>query len=371
MSLRIHNDYSRFNAIIKGKIRQSLKDYIKKGGLFVLQDKKQVKIPLSNIDIPQFRFGSEQQKGIGQGQAQEGSSLNKNKASPDSPQAGNLPQEHDHSLDMTISLDEMAEILGAELGLPKIKPKGQANLKSLSAKYSGIHSIGPQSLRHLRRTFKNALKRQIVSGVYDEKNPIIIPVREDLRYRSRKSAQKPKANAVIIYMMDVSGSMGEEQKEIVRIQSFWLDLWLRKNYDGLEVRYIIHDAIAREVDQDVFFHTHESGGTMISSAYRLCSQIINSDYDNSLWNIYPFHFSDGDNWSIDDTKLCISLLKKQILPKVNQFAYAQVESPYGSGQFIRDLRESLKANTDTVVLSEIKNRGEIYNSIQDFLKSGN
>jgi len=371
MGLRIHNDYSRFNDIVRGKIRQSLQEYIKKGGLLVLQNKKQVKISLSNIDIPQFRFGTELQKNISQGQGQEGSSLSKNKNEQDKSQASNTSQEQDHSLDINISLDELAEILGTELSLPKIKPKGLDVIKTQSSKYTNIHSIGPQSLRHLRRTFKNALKRQIVSGIYNEKQPIIIPVREDLRYRSRKNFQKPKANAVIIYMMDVSGSMGEEQKEIVRIQSFWLDLWLRKNYDGIEVRYIIHDAIAREVDQHVFFHTHESGGTMISSAYRLCAQMINNDYDSNLWNIYPFHFSDGDNWSIDDTKLCISLLKKQILPKVNQFAYAQVESPYGSGQFIRDLRESLKANEDTVVLSEIKNRSEIYSSIQDFLKSGN
>ncbi len=73
-------------------------------------------------------------------------------------------------------------------------------------------------------------------------------------------------------MMDVSGSMGDEQKEIVRIESFWIDTWLRKQYKGLETRFIIHDAVAREVDRDTFFHTRESGGTMISSAYKLCAR---------------------------------------------------------------------------------------------------
>jgi uncharacterized sporulation protein YeaH/YhbH (DUF444 family) len=98
-------------------------------------------------------------------------------------------------------------------------------------------------------------------------------------------------------MMDVSGSMGDEQKEIVRAESFWIDTWLRTQYKGIEVRYIIHDAVAREVDRDTFFHTRESGGTMISSAYKLCRDLIKSDYPPSAWNIYPFHFTDGDNWS--------------------------------------------------------------------------
>jgi uncharacterized sporulation protein YeaH/YhbH (DUF444 family) len=94
--------------------------------------------------------------------------------------------------------------------------------------------------------------------------------------------------------------------------------------------------VAREVDRDTFFRTRESGGTMISSAYKLCARMIEA-ISPSEWNIYPFHFSDGDNWSVDDTVLCIEILKKEILPKVNLFCYGQVESPYGSGQFLKDL----------------------------------
>ena len=143
-------------------------------------------------------------------------------------------------------------------------------------------------------------------------------------------------------MMDVSGSMGDEQKEIVRIESFWIDTWLRSQYHGIESRYIIHDAMAKEVDRDTFFKTRESGGTMISSAYKLCAKMIEDEYPPELWNIYPFHFSDGDNWSVDDTHTCVELLKKEILPYVNLFCYGQVESPYGSGQFIKDLTRALR-----------------------------
>jgi uncharacterized sporulation protein YeaH/YhbH (DUF444 family) len=170
-------------------------------------------------------------------------------------------------------------------------------------------------------------------------------------------------------MMDVSGSMGDEQKEIVRIESFWIDTWLRRQYKGLESRYIIHDAVAREVDRDTFFKTRESGGTMISSAYRLAAQLVDQHYPSSEWNIYPFHFSDGDNWSMEDTLTCVEILKKDMLPRVNMFAYGQVESPYGSGQFIKDMREQF-ASDERVVTSEIRDRDAIVGSIKEFLGKG-
>jgi hypothetical protein len=163
--------------------------------------------------------------------------------------------------------------------------------------------------------------------------------------------------------------MGDEQKEIVRIESFWLDTWLRSQYKGLESRFIIHDAMAKEVDRDTFFKTRESGGTMISSAYKLCAKLIADEYPSDLWNIYPFHFSDGDNWSMDDTLACVDILKQKILPRVNMFAYGQVESPYGSGQFIKDLREHLKQD-ERIITSEIRDRDGIVGSIKDFLGKG-
>ncbi|MCA9601898.1 MAG: DUF444 family protein, partial [Myxococcales bacterium] len=158
-------------------------------------------------------------------------------------------------------------------------------------------------------------------------------------------------------------------KEIVRIESFWIDTWLRSQYAGIESRYIIHDSTAREVDRETFFHTRESGGTMISSAYTTCVEIIDADYASSEWNIYPFHFSDGDNWSVDDTLLCIDLLKNQLLPISNLFCYGQVESPYGSGQFIKDLREHLKID-ERLITSEIRDRDAIIGSIKEFLGRG-
>jgi hypothetical protein len=179
----------------------------------------------------------------------------------------------------------------------------------------------------------------------------------------------PRSNAVIVYMMDVSGSMGNEQKEIVRIESFWIDTWLRSQYRGLETRYIVHDAVAREVDRHTFFHIRESGGTRISSAYRLCQKIIEKDYDLLSWNIYPFHFSDGDNWGSEDTRKCLEVLDQEVLPRANVFCYGQVKSAYGSGQFKKDLDERFPED-ERLVTSEIKDKDGIVDSIRDFLGKG-
>jgi len=268
-----------------------------------------------------------------------------------------------------VSLQELAEIMGEELELPRIQPKGTEKIVAWKDKYSGIRTTGPESLRHFRRTFRQAIRRQMAMGTYDAKNPVIIPIKDDKRYRSWRSEPLPQSNAVIIYMMDVSGSMGDEQKEIVRIESFWIDTWLRSQYHGIESRYIIHDAMAKEVDRDTFFKTRESGGTMISSAYKLCAKMIADEYPSTLWNIYPFHFSDGDNWSVDDTHTCVELLKKDVLPFVNLFSYGQVESPYGSGQFIKDLTEHFDED-ERVVTSEIKGKEAIMDSIKEFLGKG-
>jgi sporulation protein YhbH len=367
MSLKIKQDHNRFKQIVRGRIKSNLRKYLQKGEMIGKKGKDVISIPLPTIDIPHFRFGHKQQGGVGQGEGEPGTVLAPGNVQPGPGQAGE--GEGEHQLEVDVSLEELAEILGEELALPRILPKGKERIFTTRLRYTGINTTGPESLRHFRRTFKQALKRQIASGTYNPDRPIIIPTRADKRYRTWKIENLPQSNAVIIYMMDVSGSMGDEQKEIVRAESFWIDTWLRTQYKGIEVRYIIHDAVAREVDRETFFHTRESGGTMISSAYKLCRDLIKSDYPASAWNIYPFHFSDGDNWSADDTRLCVEILKDEVLPASNLFSYGQVESPYGSGQFIKDLREAF-GEADNVALSEIADKDAIYQSIKDFLGRG-
>jgi len=366
MLLHIQNDYNRFRQIIKGKIKENLRKYISNGEMIGRRGKDLVSIPLPQVDIPRFRFGNNGRGGVGQGDGEPGQPLD-GEGEEGEGQAGNEPGQHVREVELT--LEELAEILGEELELPNIEPRGKKQIITEKDRYTGIRRVGPESLRHFKRTFREALKRQVVSGQFDINKPRVIPIRDDFRYRSWKTTSLPESNAVIIYMMDVSGSMWEEQKEIVRLETFWIDTWLHYQYKGIETRYIIHDAAAAEVDRETFFTLKENGGTVISSAYELCNKIIDENFSPEEWNIYAFHFSDGDNWSRDDNKYCVEILENNILPKVNLFGYGQVESAYGSGEFI-DYLDNYLGDHENLILSQIPDKESIYESIKDFLGKG-
>jgi hypothetical protein len=367
MAQRIQKDHRRFRQIVRGRIKENLRKYISRGDMIAPKGKKKVSIPMPQIQIPKFRFGQKQSGGVGQGEGKEGDPVGQGQGQAGGDKAGSEPGEH--ALEVEFTVEELAEILGEELELPKIEPRGVHRIEAQKERYTGIRQTGPESLRHFKRTFKQALRRQLAAGTYDPKAPVIIPIREDKRYRSWKIESIPYSNAVIIFMMDVSGSMGDEQKELVRIESYWIDAWLRTQYRGIETRYIIHDATAREVDRETFFRTRESGGTMISSAYKMCLKVLEKDYPAGQWNIYPFHFSDGDNWSTDDTGVCVKLLEEELFPVSNVFCYGQVRSPYGSGQFIKDLQEKFP-DSETLLVSEIPSKEQILDSIKVFLGKG-
>lgn len=366
MILKIESDYQRFRKIIRGSIKKNLRKFMSTGELIGRKGKNIVSIPLPQIELPRFKYGPKEKGGVGQGDGDVGTPISQDEGDG-SGKAGNIPA--DHILEADITMEELAAIMAEELELPRIEPKGKNRIIAEKEKYTGVHRAGPESLRIFKRTYREALKRQIMTGSYDASNPLIIPTKEDKRYRSWRLTYKPESNAVIFYLMDVSGSMGNEQKEIVRIEAFWIDTWLRSQYKGIVSKYIIHDAVAREVDEETFYHTRESGGTVISTSYNLLISMIEKDFHPSEWNIYVFQFSDGDNWSGDDTSKCISLLSDPIFKYVNLFCYGQVESQYGSGQFLKDLTERLD-DEEKIVTSKIESKDRIYDSIRDFFKKG-
>jgi sporulation protein YhbH len=366
----IKRNHSRFLDIVKGKIRSNLRDFISHGEMTGRQGGDLVSIPVPQIDLPRFTFGQRQQGGTGQGDGKPGDPVPGAEGEGEGGEGQKAGDKGgDHHLEVELSIEELAQMLGDELKLPNILPKGSKDITSKSHKYTDIRSQGPASLRHFKRTYREALKRQIASGIYDPNNPVIVPIKRDMRYRSWAEAPRPQTNAVIIYMMDVSGSMGDEQKEIVRSTAFWIDTWLRHQYKGVQRRFIIHDATAKEVDENTFFRTRENGGTLISTAYKLAMDMLKRDFPAADWNVYLFHFSDGDNWSNEDTKFCLELMKGEMLPVANQFAYGQVESRYGSGQFFKDLLEAFP-NDEKVVATRIASKDDIYDSIRHFFGAG-
>jgi len=363
---KIDQDLQRFRKIVRGKVKSNLSKYLSRGEMIGKKGNDLVSIPLPSIQLPQFRYGQKGSGGVGVGPGQPGQPLTQPQDGDGDPQAGDQPG--GHILEVDLTLEELAEILGEELGLPRIEPRGKKNVVTEKDKYSSIRNVGPESLRHFKRTYKKALKREISAGTYNPDRPIIVPVREDKQYRSWKEVPKPDAVACVVYMMDVSGSMTDQQKEIVRIEAFWIDTWIKAHYKGVERVYIIHDAIAQEVDEHTFYHTRESGGTKISSAYDLADKIIRKRYPPGDWNVYAFHFSDGDNWG-DDNDKCLSILKERLLTELNLFGYAQVESPYGSGEFMEHV-EGLLDHFANVITSKVPDKEAILGSIKQLLSTG-
>ena len=278
--------------------------------------------------------------------------------------AGDQPG--DHILEVEWTLEELVELMGEELCLPRIQPKAKNQVEGDVTRYTGIRRVGPEGLRHFKRTYREALKRQLISGTYDPQRPAVLPIREDKRYRSWKGYPRPDSKAAVIYMMDVSGSMTQRKKELVRLTAFWIDAWLRAHYKNLVTRYIVHDAAAHEVDVDTFYHIRENGGTCISSAYEMCRAMIHADYPVDDWNTYAFHFSDGENFDEMDDLRCVSMLEKNLLPQLNLFCYGEVQSGVGA-QFMESLT---RVEDDKLVRAKIDGDDDIYSAIKAFLGKG-
>ena len=171
-------------------------------------------------------------------------------------------------------------------------------------------------------------------------------------------------------MMDVSGSMGDEQKEIVRIESFWIDTWLRSNYKGLETP--LHHPRrggARGRPRDLLPHPRVGRHDDLERLQALHARSSTTDYPPTSGTSIRSTSPTATTGARTTPAPASTLLKGEVLPKVNQFAYGQVESPYGSGQFIKDLREAFEG-VENVALTEIANKDAIYASIKDFLGKG-
>mgnify|MGYP006280440723 FL=1 len=369
MVSKIEQDHQRFRQIVRGKIRKDLRRFLSRDELIGREGKRAVSIPIHDIDMPTFRYG-DNSTGVGMGEGEEGETVGQG--------GGEAPggeEEGQHILEVEVSLEELADILAEELELPRIEPKGQHRITTIKDKYSGIRPVGPSSLRHFKRSYREALKRQLAMGDYDPEDPTIIPIRDDMRYRSWNEVKSPQSNALIVYMMDVSGSMGDQQKELVRLCAFWIDTWLRRNYEGIESRYIVHDVRAGEVDKQTFFSMREDGGTRISSAFALCKELLDESYSPDDWNIYLFHFSDGDNSSEADNRQCVKIIDENLLPTCNMFGYCQVTSAYGSGHFLNVLHEAFPNGSPDeagprVLTSRIDRKEDIYDALRTYFKQG-
>src|SRR5438477_2166823 len=173
MGQRIERDYQRFRKLVRGKVKSNLSKYISRGEMIGKKGKDLVSIPLPQIEVPQFRFGQKGSGGVGQGDGQVGQPLGPGQQQPGS---GAGDSAGGHILEVELTMEELAQILGEELALPRIEPRGKKNIVTKRDKYTSIRQTGPESLRHFKRTYKRALRRQLTSNTYDPKDPIIVPI---------------------------------------------------------------------------------------------------------------------------------------------------------------------------------------------------
>jgi uncharacterized sporulation protein YeaH/YhbH (DUF444 family) len=160
----------------------------------------------------------------------------------------------------------------------------------------------------------------------------------DLRYRVVKENMESHSNAVILAMMDVSGSMSTTKKYLARSFFFWMVEFLKHKYRNVEIRFIAHTSEAKLVDEDEFFHKGESGGTICASAYDMACQLIDTDYPPSKWNIYAFHFSDGEDW---DPAKTMQSVKRLLDRNPNMVGYGEIRTEVAYGQqLMRNFEET-------------------------------
>src|SRR5262249_5640076 len=160
-----------------GKIRQNLRKYVTQGEMIGRKGRDLVSIPVPQLDIPHFRYGKNGSGGVGQGDGEVGTPLGPGEQEEGTGQAGRHPGQD--ILAGEVPLNDLAAILGDELELPRIEPKGKANIQQEKTKYSSIRRTGPESLRHFKRTYMEALRRQISTKTYDQVDPRVVPIRED------------------------------------------------------------------------------------------------------------------------------------------------------------------------------------------------
>lgn len=353
MPHNIQEDHKEFQEIIGGKRQKELDRYIESGQIFGLRPdgRGKIQIPIKRIELPHIVFG-EPQDGVGNGPGKPGDKIGEKEKDG---KKGNKPgSQHGDGMNVDVNLDEIWRMMDAHLKLPHLKPKSTQTFEEIQIKYNGISRVGPNSLRHLRRTLKETLKRQIAMGTLKYKMvpgsqkpvPVLIPDKNDFRYRQWNEIRKPSHNAAVFFVRDGSGSMDDLKCDIVSDITFWIDLWIRRFYKETRRFYIWHDTEAKEMSEYDFYHNRFGGGTLCAPALRLVEDMLRFRVPPEKWNIYIFYFGDGETGT-EDNKNFIKRLKDKLGPQnINMTGITEIL--YNGGMWGGT---SLKADIDKALAS--------------------
>lgn len=324
---RVAGDRRRHNQKIEKAIRDGIHNIVADESIIGQDGKKKFRIPVKGIKEHRFIYGNNGQqvgsapgKDVKRGQQIGGKS--KNQAQPNGP--GNEPGEQYYDVEMT--LDELAQYLFDDLGLPDLQKKQLANITSDKLKRSGYRPQGIMPRLDRKKSAISRIKRMKAAGFDPDKaeEGETFPFHEDdLKYRHFKLKDEPITNAVIFFVMDVSGSMSQDKKFLARSFCFLMYHFIRSKYSDVDVVFVTHDMEAHEVDENSFFTVGTSGGTYASTGLKLVNEIIEERYHPSSWNLYVFHCSDGDNFDDDNGRYLEQQAK--IESQSQMFGYCELE----------------------------------------------
>jgi len=366
---RAAGDRQRHREKVRQSIRENIADIIAEEAIIGKDGSRIIKVPIRGIKEYRFVYG-ENTPGVGQGEGElePGQVFRSGEGEGEGPaeRPGDRPGVDYYETDVT--LDELVEIMFEDLELPDLERRKLRELPALRIlKRKGYRSAGLRVRLDKRRTVKSKVRRRLASQRRTELGTgERFPFHEDdLTYRHMVPDVKEESNAVVLCMMDTSGSMDTMKKYLARSFFFLLFQFVRAKYRNVELVFIAHHTEAREVSEEEFFHKGESGGTFISSAYQKALEIIQERYHPSLWNIYAFHCSDGDNFESDNPTAL--KLAEELCQVANLFGYGEIK-PLGSRYYensMLQLFRRIEADNFHTVLIERKE--DVWPSFKAFL----
>ncbi len=356
----------RFLRRYKGQIKDAVGRAIKGRSITDIENGEKVSIPVKDVNEPNFGHahgGVWETINPGNKEYQKGDQFNRPKGGGGAGRgkAGNSDQQSEDDFIFELSREEFMNYFFEDLELPNMVKTQLTATTEFKNQRAGYNMSGTPSNIHVLRSLRGALGRRIAVGgssrklVLEAENELIelletgtplddarvvelkklihhlhtkllaIPFIDpfDLRYSNRIKVPKPMTQAVMFCIMDVSGSMDESRKDTAKRFFILLYLFLKRAYDKIEVVFIRHHTAAAEVDEQEFFHSRESGGTVVSSALNLLTQVISERFGSGEWNSYVAQASDGDNWD-NDSVLCKQILINTIMPAVQYYTYVEI-----------------------------------------------
>jgi len=353
-------------------IRDNIGDIIAEESIIGRNKDKIIKIPIRSIKEYRFVYG-ENLAGVAQGDGSQKPGDVIGKGDPGDPTVGQGggDQPGVDAFETDVTLEELISIMFDDLELPELEKKSLKEIISDDArKRKGLRHAGIRPRLDKKATAKNRIKRKLAvrgsRGIDFDDEANRFPFHEDdMRYHHIIPTPKEASNAVVFCIMDTSGSMGQIKKYLARSFYFLLFQFVKQKYQNVEVVFIAHHTEAREVTEEEFFHKVESGGTYISSGYKKALDIIESRYHPSLWNIYAFHCSDGDNFYSDNERAVESA--RQLCDVCNLFGYGEIK-PSGSAYYSGSMLEVFgQINHENFQMVVIEKKEDLWAGFKSFL----